>query len=82
MLLAGHRNQQGAAAGIARLRPPLFGARRDRMLRQAQGLGLHRLESALAILMDTDLALRSTAKAPAMALTERALIRIATLARR
>ena len=72
----------GPGAGIARLRPPVFGPRRDRMLKQAQALGLRHIETALGILIDTDLALRSTAKMPAMALTERALIRIATLARR
>ena len=72
----------GAAEGIARLRPPIFGPRRDRMLRQAQGWGMHRLEQALGLLTDTDLQLRSSSRAPAMAVMERALIRLAMLGRR
>ena len=70
----------GAAQGIARMRPPIFGPRRDRMLRQAQGWGAPRLETALAVLTDTDLQLRSAGqRAPAMALVERSLIRLAML---
>ncbi len=73
----------GAAQGIARMRPPIFGPRRDRMLRQAQGWGAAKLEQALTILTDTDLQLRSAGQnAPAMALVERALLRLAMLARR
>lgn len=71
----------GAAQGIARMRPPIFGPRRDRMLRQAQAWGAVRLEQALTILTDTDLTLRSAGqRAPDMALVERALIRLAMLA--
>lgn len=72
----------GPAAGIGRLRPPVFGVRRDRMLRQAQGWGMYKLEQALTMLTDTDLQLRSTSQAPAMALMERTLIRLSMLARR
>ncbi|MCB2117041.1 MAG: DNA polymerase III subunit delta [Rhodobacteraceae bacterium] len=72
----------GAAEGIARMRPPIFGPRRDRMLRQAQAWGMFNLEKAIGLLTDTDLTLRSASKAPAMAVMERALIRIAMLARR
>jgi len=73
----------GAARGIARLRPPVFGPRRDRMQRQAQNWGAGRLEQALAILTETDLTLRSAGqRAPEMALVERALIRLAMLAAR
>ena len=73
----------GAAQGIARMRPPIFGPRRDRMVRQAQGWGPAKLEHALTILTDTDLQLRSANQsAPAMALVERALLRLAMLARR
>lgn len=70
----------GAEAGIARMRPPVFGPRRDRMLRQAKGLGAARLENALALIVETDLTLRSASKAPAMALVERMLLRLAHLA--
>ncbi|MEZ5777448.1 MAG: DNA polymerase III subunit delta [Paracoccaceae bacterium] len=72
----------GPAEGIARMRPPVFGPRRDRMLKQAQGWGMHRLETALGLLVDTDLTLRSSSRAPAMAVMERTLIRLAMLKRR
>lgn len=71
----------GAASGISRMRPPVFGPRRDRLLRQADGWGLHRLEDALSLLVETDLTLRSTSRAPAMAVMERALIRLAMMKR-
>lgn len=70
----------GAAAGISRVRPPIYGPRRDRLLRQAQGWGAFKLETALGVLVDTDLALRSGGQtAPQMALIERAFIRLAML---
>jgi DNA polymerase-3 subunit delta len=69
----------GPAAGIGGLRPPVNFRNRDRMVRQAETWGMHRLEQALTILTDTDLALRSASRAPAMALMERALIRLAML---
>ncbi|MFY9210132.1 MAG: DNA polymerase III subunit delta [Aestuariivita sp.] len=73
----------GPGAGIGRVRPPIFGPRRDRVLRQAQAWGMHRLEDALVLITDTDLQLRSAGQsAPAMALAERMLIRLAMLGRR
>ncbi|WP_298680026.1 DNA polymerase III subunit delta [uncultured Lentibacter sp.] len=73
----------GASQGIARLRPPIFGPRRDRMLKQAQGWGAAKLEQALSYLIETDLQLRSAGQtAPQMALVERTLIRLAGLAAR
>ncbi|QQA43077.1 DNA polymerase III subunit delta [Pelagovum pacificum] len=72
----------GASAGVAKLRPPVFGPRRDKLMRQAQHWGMHRLETGLTILTDTDLQLRSASSAPAHAVMERALIRLAMLARR
>lgn len=72
----------GAAAGVGRLRPPVFGKRRDVIIRQANAWGAFRLEKALTVLTDTDLQLRSAGQtAPAMAVMERALIRLAMLAR-
>ena len=65
----------GAANGMLRMR--VFGPRRDRMLRQLQGWRVPVLEWALAELLETDLTLRSTSRAPAMAVMERALIRLA-----
>ncbi len=72
----------GPASGIARVRPPVFGPRRDRMVRQAQAWGLPRLEKALQMLTDTDLQLRSSARAPQMATVERCLIRLAIMGKR
>lgn len=73
----------GAAEGISRLRPPVFGPRRDRMLRQLRNWPPAKLEAALTVIMDTDLTLRSAGqKAPAMALVERSFVRLASLARR
>jgi DNA polymerase III subunit delta len=72
----------GVAAGIARMRPPVFGPRRDRLQRQAQGWGRERLEEALSLIVDTDLALRSSSRAPGYAVVERAFIRLAMMKRR
>ncbi|MBK0326247.1 DNA polymerase III subunit delta [Rhodobacteraceae bacterium F11138] len=70
----------GPAAGVGRLRPPVYGARRDQILRQAQAWGPDQLQKALSLLTDTDLQLRSAGQtAPAMAVMERALIRLAML---
>ena len=72
----------GPARGSGKLRPPPFGKRRDRILRQAQGWGAAKLQTALTVLTDTDLSLRSAGQtAPTMALVERAMIRLAMLAR-
>lgn len=72
----------GAGAGIGRLRPPVFGPRRDKVLRQAQGWGAAKLEMALGVVTETDLTLRSAGQAaPDMALVERMLIRLAMMGR-
>ena len=82
-LYAAASDPNGAAQGISRMRPPIFGPRRDKMLRQAQNWGPAKLEDALTLLTDIDLQLRSAGQhAPAMALVERALIRLAMMARR
>lgn len=73
----------GVAEGINRARPPIYGPRRDRIARQAQGWGVVKLQQALTLITETDLALRSAAQtAPASALVERAMIRLAMMARR
>ena len=73
----------GPAQGLSRMRPPVFGPRRDRMLRQAKRWQVDRLQTALSVLTDADLRLRSAAQtAPGMALVERALIRIAVMTAR
>ncbi|WP_397543569.1 DNA polymerase III subunit delta [Roseovarius salis] len=83
ILYAAAADPEGPAKGIARVRPPVFGPRRDRMQRQAQSWGAARLEQAVTLLTDTDLRLRSAGRtAPDMALVERALIRLAMMNRR
>ncbi len=73
----------GVGQGMGRLRPPVFGPRRDRMSRQASGWGMFRLEQALQMLLETDLSLRSAGQhGPALAIVERAFIRLAMLGRR
>ena len=69
----------GVAAGIARSFG--FGNRRSAMQAQAERWGGRALEQALALLVETDLTLRSTSRAPTMAVMERALIRIAMMKR-
>ncbi|MBD3665667.1 DNA polymerase III subunit delta [Sulfitobacter sp. TSTF-M16] len=60
---------------------PIWGVRdRDRAQRQAKSWGAAKLETALTVLTDTDLTLRSAGQhAPALALVERAFIRLAML---
>lgn len=67
----------GVGAGIAAVRPPLFGPRRDKLAGQAGQWGLVRVERALSDLVDTDLTLRSSSSAPALAVMERCMIRLA-----
>ncbi|MGC1502960.1 MAG: DNA polymerase III subunit delta [Sulfitobacter sp.] len=60
---------------------PIYGVRdRDRVARQSKSWGAAKLETALSVLTDTDLTLRSAGQnAPAIALVERAFIRLAML---
>lgn len=51
--------------------------RQEAMTRQAKAWGQVRLEKALAELVETDLTLRSSSRAPAMAVMERTLLRLA-----
>lgn len=69
----------GIGAGLMKAR--VFGPRRDAMQRQAGNWGMHKLESALSLLIETDMTLRSTSRAPTMAVMERALIRLAMMKR-
>lgn len=73
---------RGPAQAISALRPPVFGPRRDRLLRQAGRWPVGRLELALGEITATDLALRSSGRAPPQALTERAMLRLASMAAR
>lgn len=80
-LLAAACAVDGPEAALARVCPPVFGPRRTRMAAQARSLGPAEIERALGMIMDTDLALRSSRPAPAMALVERVIVRIAMLKR-
>jgi DNA polymerase-3 subunit delta len=66
---------QGPGVGIQRARVNF--KQKDAMGRQAGQWGVRALETAIAVLLETDLTLRSSSRAPGMALMERALIRIA-----
>lgn len=68
----------GPAAGLGRMRGIPFRAR-DAMVRQAGAWGPAQLERALSVLVETDLALRSSSRAPGFAVIERALLRLAYL---
>ncbi|MFW5641641.1 MAG: DNA polymerase III subunit delta [Roseicyclus sp.] len=69
----------GADAGLSAQRPPVFGPRRDRLRRQLSRWRRPELETAISMLLETDLALRSGARTPQMAMMERTLIRLAML---
>ena len=69
----------GIQAGLQKAR--VFGPRRDQMQRQASAWGTRALETAISVLLDADLTLRSSSRAPGMALMERALIRLAMMRR-
>ncbi len=79
-LCAAATEPDGPAKVFGRSRVPF--KRRDRMIRQAQRWGAVRSGQAIQMLTEADLALRSTAKAPEMALMERTLIRLAMLGNR
>jgi DNA polymerase-3 subunit delta len=69
----------GAMSGIQRARVNF--RQKDAMGRQAQAWGLRALEQAVSLLVETDLTLRSSTRAPLMAVMERALIRLAMMRR-
>ena len=75
VLHAAATDPAGPGVGIQKARVSF--KQKDAMGRQAGQWGMRALEQALAILLETDLTLRSASKAPGMALMERALIRIA-----
>jgi len=79
ILHAAASDPEGPSVGIQRARVNY--KQKDAMGRQAGQWGTRALEMAVATLLETDLTLRSSSRAPGMALMERALIRIA-MARR
>ncbi len=79
LLHAAATSDKGPEVALSSARPPVFGPRRERMLRQVRGWGGPRLEAAIKVLSDTDLQLRSSSDAPSFAVIERAFIRIAMM---
>jgi DNA polymerase-3 subunit delta len=70
---------EGPEAALSRVRPPVFGPRRTRLAAQARGFGAERLEMALSMITETDLALRSGGAMPGLAMVERLFVRVAML---
>ena len=71
-------NPKGASAGVAAVKPPVFGPRKEKLINQAQKWGPEKIKGAIKIITETDLQLRSAnQQAPQMALVERLFIRLA-----
>lgn len=70
----------GPSAAIERLRPPVRGPRRDRLLQELRHWPAPRAEAALRQLHATERALRSPGPRPDAALAERCLLRLAMMA--
>jgi DNA polymerase III subunit delta len=68
-------------SGQAMMRARVNFKAKEAMGRQATNWGARRIEDALAALIDCDLTLRSTSRAPTMALMERTLMRLASMKR-
>jgi DNA polymerase-3 subunit delta len=79
-LHAAAADPEGPARAMGRARVTF--KRRDRMIRQAQTWGAAKAGEAIHLLTDADLTLRSSSRAPDMALMERTLIRLAMLGKR
>ncbi len=75
ILHAAATDPAGPSVGIQKARVNF--KQKDAMGRQAGQWGTRALETAVALLLETDLTLRSASRAPGMAVMERALIRIA-----
>lgn len=72
----------GLEAGLNRLRPRPFGARRDRMRSQVQRWHPERIELAVQLLFKVDSRLRSAERVPELAIVERCALRLAMMAGR
>lgn len=82
LLHAAATSADGPDAALGRARPPVFGARRTKLAAQARALDPRRLEEAITLVTETDLALRSGRPLPAAAVVERMLVRLAVMRRR
>ena len=69
----------GPEAALGRMRPPIFGPRRDALARAARQWKGMALERALEHILDAELSLRATNEIPDRALVERLVVRLSTL---
>lgn len=69
----------GPEAALARMRPPIFGPRRDALARASRQWKGVALERALEHILDSELSLRATNEIPERALVERLVVRLSTL---
>ena len=83
-LLLRLKNHEGSPIeAISNQKPPIFGPKRSAILSQLRLWNIETLKAALACLVELDLNLRSVASNyPALAVTERILIRVAMLAKK
>ena len=72
----------GIGSALGRIRPPLYGPRRDAVAAQARRWRAAQLETAMRLLFRTDRQLRSPGSRPDHAIVERCLIRLAMMAAR
>ncbi len=71
----------GPDAGLALIRPPLWGARKSAMQALVRRWQPARLEQAIQIIFETDANVRSSSNAPEMAVLERCALRLAMMGR-
>ena len=64
---------------ISRIRPPVFGDRRNKLLSNSKKWGVKRLEKALTLLHENGLTLRSSKPIPQQAVIDRTLIKISMM---
>ncbi len=64
---------------LSRMRPPVFGARRSKLISNSKKWGVKRLEKALTLLHESGLALRSSKSIPQHAIIDRTLIKISMM---
>lgn len=69
----------GPAAAVGRLRPPVWGPRRDALVQAARGWSPALAERALTLVLDAELELRSSGGAPDFATIQRLAVRVAGL---
>jgi DNA polymerase-3 subunit delta len=80
MVHAAASARDGAAAAVGRLRPPLYGPRRDALIAAGRAWPPAKAEAALAMILDAERSLRGVGTpAPDRASIERLAVRLATL---